>query len=41
MRVNQRKEIYSMKRIKNYLHKVLDFYAGFYQFNGFSTYRFW
>ncbi len=29
-----------MKKIKNYLQKVLDFYAGFYKFNGFSTFKF-
>ena len=35
MGVNQRKEIYNMKNIKKYLKDVMDFYAGFYNLNGF------
>ena len=40
MGVNQRKEIDGMNKMKSYLLKVLDFYDGFYKFNGFSTFKF-
>lgn len=41
MGVNQRKEIYNMKNIKKYLNDVMDFYAGFYNLNGFYNIKIW
>ena len=38
MGVNQRKEIFNMKNIKKYFNDVLEFYAGFYNINGFYSF---
>jgi len=39
MGVNQRKENYNMKNIKKYFNDVLDFYAGFYKWDGFCGFK--
>ena len=39
MVVNQRKEIYNMKNMKKYFNDVMEFYAGFFNTNGFYSFK--
>ena len=39
MGVNQRKEIFNMKNIKKFFNDVMEFYAGFYNTNGFYSFK--